>query len=382
MVVDLFAGPGGLDAAAHWLQLPSIGIEFDESAVKTREAAGLSSILADVRDWAATDFDDSVNVLTGGPPCQTYTVAGKGHGRRALAHVIELVERLGAGHLDDVLGELATHSDPRTGLVLQPLIWALSAINDERPYEAIMLEQVPAVEPVWRAVAAVLEAHGYGTDVGVLRTEEYGVPQTRRRAILTARLGVAPEDVWLPAPTHQRYTGAAEAAQDSLPKWRSMADALDTSAPFTVVSNYSLGGDATKRCKRRHDRPAFTVTGKASRNRLKFDSGREERLSMQDAGRLQTFPEDFPWRGRDISQQIGNAIPPRLGAHLLAHLLGLEIGLDEEFFARKAAGWSRPTDEVAAQVRETIVRDVNAQSSTLLVGPPLGAVREDAPIAV
>lgn len=120
--------------------------------------------------------------------------------------------------------------------------------------------------------------------------------------------------------TWVRLGGADPSSGSSGYRW---ADASGTTEPFTVVSNYSLGGDATRRCQRRHDRPAFTVTGKASRNRFKFDSGHEERLSMQDAGRLQTFPVDYPWSGRDISQQIGNAIPPCLGAHVLTQLLGL-----------------------------------------------------------
>jgi DNA (cytosine-5)-methyltransferase 1 len=251
-------------------------------------------------------------------------------------------------------------------------MWALEALEGGSPFEAIMLEQVPAVERVWRAMAEVLESHGYGTDVAVLRTEEYGVPQTRRRAILIARLGVPTEEVWLPAPTHQKYTGSSAGPDPSseLPRWVSMADALGTTAPFTVISNYSLGGDITKRCQRRHDRPAFTVTGKASRNRFKFDAGHEERLSMQDAGRLQTFPADYPWRGRDISQQIGNAIPPRLGAHILAHLLGLDVDLSEEFFARRMSTWSRPSEATASLVRGAIVHEVNARSATTIVGPP------------
>ncbi len=59
---------------------------------------------------------------------------------------------------------------------------------------------------------------------------------------------------------------------------------------------------------------------------------------MQEAGRLQTFPEDYPWRGRDIAQQIGNAIPPRLGVHILAAALGLTDRVNEEFFQSTVGG--------------------------------------------
>ncbi len=68
----------------------------------------------------------------------------------------------------------------------------------------IVLEQVPAVLPIWEALAEVLRSLKckYKVDFGVLHTEQFGVPQTRRRAILIANLN---RDVKLPTPTHQRY---------------------------------------------------------------------------------------------------------------------------------------------------------------------------------
>ena len=111
-----------------------------------------------------------------------------------------------------------------------------------------------------------------------------------------------------------------------------MAEALPGRSPFAVVSNYGTGGDPKLRGRRRFDEPAATVTGKISRNRLvdPSDASMElERFSVAEAGMLQTFPSDYPWSGRDISQQIGNAIPPRLAAHVLASALGLELDPDQ-----------------------------------------------------
>lgn len=383
-MVDLFAGPGGLDVGAHWLGVPSIGVECDEAAVSTREAAGLSSIHADVTMWRPEDFTDAVNVLAGGPPCQTYTVAGNGHGRKALTQVIELVEMLGEGahRIDDVLAIVGDHEDKRTGLVLQPLIWALRAIEDGRPFKAILLEQVPAVRQVWDAVKEVLEDNGYGADVRVLRTEEYGVPQTRRRAVLAARLDVASENVRMPEGTHQKYTGTASHPESALdlffakPPWISMGQALGWAEGFTVISNYGSGGDPKNRSRRRHDRPAFTVTGKVSRNRVEMDSGGERRFNSSDAGRLQTFPADYPWSGTGIAQQIGNAIPPRLSTHVLSWLLGLDVGLDDDFFALRTAAWDGPSGDAARLVKSSIARtDVLGESLRTVIGHPLRVER-------
>ncbi len=144
-IIDLFAGPGGLDVAATQLGITTDGIEWDADACATRLAAGLSTFQGDVRDFGPEDFPNA-NILTGGPPCQTFTVAGSGVGRRALDDVLSLAKRMAAR--EDVRSTLESF-DVRTGLVLDPLRWALTAIDSGRPYEAIVLEQVPAVLPVW-----------------------------------------------------------------------------------------------------------------------------------------------------------------------------------------------------------------------------------------
>ncbi|MEV6895834.1 DNA cytosine methyltransferase [Amycolatopsis sp. NPDC051372] len=321
-MVDLFAGPGGLDVAAHWLGVSVTGVEWDDDACETRKKAGLRTKHGDVRHSKPIDYPEA-RILTGGPPCQTYTVAGKGEGRKALDRVLRFVEAMEEGN--DVLPALRKLKDERTGLVLEPLRWALDAADRGVPYEAILLEQVPAVLPVWQAFGRVLRSRGYSVDCGILHTEDFGVPQTRRRAILIARLtGVAK----LPAPTHRRYRkGRARGEGDAnLRPWKTMGEALGWSDQFTVVSNYGTGGDPKLRGERDSSQPAFTVTGKVSRNRLVGRAkGLPERFADHEAGKLQTFPHDYPWSGRAIAQQIGNAIPPRLGAHVLAAALGKEL---------------------------------------------------------
>ena len=322
LMVDLFAGPGGLDVAAEWLGLSAAGIEWDENACETRRAAGLETVQGDVRQYSPNDFPRAT-VLAGGPPCQTYTVAGAGAGRKALSQVLAFIGRMADG--DDIAQELAALQDERTGLVLQPLRWALEAQRAGTPYEAIVLEQVPAVLPVWEAMADVLKMLGYKTVTGVLCAEEFGVPQTRRRAILLANRQVTPS---LPIPTHRRFRRGqmpVTTEHDALLPYRSIGQTLDRPGTFELVSNYGTGGDPKARGRRTSKEPAFTVTGKVTRNRL-FSNGSElDRLTVSEAGRLQTFPANYPWSGKDVSQQIGNAIPPRLAAHVLAAALGKEI---------------------------------------------------------
>jgi DNA (cytosine-5)-methyltransferase 1 len=354
-IIDLFAGPGGLDVGAAWLGIPAAGLELDGNACATRAAAGLDTVQGDVRAYEPADFPDAT-VLTGGPPCQTFTVAGAGAGRRALEDVIrrvtQMAERPGAN------GVLDGFADERTGLVLEPMRWALLALRANAPFRAIVLEQVPAVLPVWKAFRKVLEQHGYGVAHGVLRSEEFGVPQTRRRAVLIARLGDT--NVTLPTRTHQGFRkGGPNQAALGLEPWISMSQALARDTSFTVVSNYGSGGDPRNRGQRHSDEPSATVTGKIMRNRLRLADGDWSRLSHHEAGVLQTFPRDFPWSGNDIGQQIGNAIPPRLGVHVLAQALKIRFDVPELDRAVKAS-WAdarlapirpRPKDLEGSMVR-------------------------------
>ncbi|WP_265590234.1 DNA cytosine methyltransferase [Streptomyces profundus] len=369
-MLDLFAGPGGLDVAARFLGFDSIGIEWDRSACETRYVAGLHTIHADVSVMRETRFEEipkSVDILAGGPPCQSFSVAGRGAGRQALDTVKEFIHRLVYGEAEAEIDKdlQAIGMDPRTALVLEPLRWLLKAIETEGrdPYRVIVLEQVPAVLPLWEVYAEVLRG-GEGRLRGVkyeaacweLRTEQFGVPQTRRRAILVARRpgegAIEPLEA-----THSRFNvhrdrrGVAQReiftsdpSTNGPKRWLSMAEALDAASrlsdspvdvarlrtrgaiDFFVVSNYGSGGDPKKRGRRLSSEPAFTVTGKISRNKVyrnseEYEAGKPDRFTIPESGVLQTFPHNFPWSGYDQAQQVGNAVPPRLGMHVLSKAL-------------------------------------------------------------
>lgn len=307
MITDLFAGPGGMDVGARLAGAESMGVEWDADAVSTRLAAGLPTVSGDVRNFGPADLPRA-DVLAGGPPCQTFTVAGHGEGRRNL---MLLQARAWSMAARETVPPLPEEADERTALVLEPLRWILAAADANRPYRAVVLEQVPQALPVWKTYVEILRAEGYAAVCGVLGSEQYGVPQTRRRAVLLARRD---NNVALPTPTHRGYGGRGG---EELKPWVSMGDVLPERGPFTVVSNYGTGGDPKKRGRRTNAEPAFTVTGKIGRNRLFGPDGEElGRFTWSEAGRLQGFSADWPWSGRDVGQQIGNACPPPLAASL------------------------------------------------------------------
>lgn len=341
--VDLFAGPGGWDFTILMLGIHARGIEIDPETCQTRAAAGLLTILGDVRDYGPGNFPNAKGLI-GSPPCQTFTYGGKGAGRQALDAVLSLVSRYAARLPVD----LSQFSDERTGLVLEPLRWALEAIDDGNSYEWIALEQVPAVLPVWEAIAEVLRANGYSVETGVLTAEQYGVPQQRKRAVLVARRnGIAT----LPRPTHSQYYGSDPSKRDPglLPPV-AQADVLGwgmTERPYlALAAGTAAGGTDPQMVGGSGARKALDSERVAGRwiekahpdgpdqwarpfkkqtivippmKALPVNRNDGGRLSINEAAVLQTFPGDYPWRGGKSSQyqQIGNAVPPRLAEAVL-----------------------------------------------------------------
>lgn len=337
MIIDLFAGPGGWDVGATRLGLDVTGIERDHAACETRRAAGLATMEGDVRAYGPADFPDATDLI-GSPPCQPFSVGGKGSGRAALDTVLDLAQQLAARQ--DIAAALARFDDERTGLVLEPLRWVLAALDAGRPYRTVLLEQVPTVLPVWEALSELLRAEGYSVVTDRLSSEEYGVPQTRTRAFLAATLG---GEAALPQPTHEKYRKTAEMQSVfGLKPWLSMADGIGwgmTHRPALTIAVGTAAGGPDPSCVGGSGARA-TLYGERDAGRWidctrivdadnlpAYRGGRRDtiRLSVQDAAVLQTFPADHPWRGSRTKQleQIGNAVPCLLAEHVIAAAFGI-----------------------------------------------------------
>lgn len=233
--IDLFAGPGGWDVACQQLGIDVTGYEWDDSAVATRDAAGHKTVHGDVRQYDPVAAD----VLIASPSCQSFSVAGNGAGRKALDHVLTDIDRITRGDVIDLYG----YDDDRTALVLTPLIWACTMHRAGTPYPYLAFEQVPPVKPVWEAMLEALEPLGYSGEVGLVQAEAYGVPQTRKRAILVASLD---DHATLPAPTHSKYHPRNPQKMDKdVQPWVSMAQALDWGMTSRPTMTVTAGGGAT-----------------------------------------------------------------------------------------------------------------------------------------
>lgn len=287
--LDLFAGTGW-GVACQRLGIKESGVEIMPEAVATREANGMETIYRDVWDGIMLTAEQhreqygSYGLLIASPPCQTFSMAGNGKGRDALNEVIEAIQ-LHAYKDADALHAFGEKHDPRTALVLTPLAY----VWRDRP-RLVAMEQVPTVLPVWEACAEVMREWGYEVKVEVLNAEQYGVPQTRKRAILVARRG---GPVHLPQATHSRYYSRTPHKLDpGVQKWVSMAEALGRTPEESEGSTYTGNNKLAHQAVRSLDQPAPTVTaGHDSGNRGFIDpDGQFFVADVEQVSALQSFP--------------------------------------------------------------------------------------------
>lgn len=288
MIVDLFAGPGGWSEGLRMLGLSDIGIEWDHDACRTRAAAGHLTVRADVAQYPPHAFAGATGLIAS-PPCQDFSTAGQGAGRSGVK-----------GRLVDVVPEWVQ--------ALRPT-W-------------VACEQVPGVLPIWQEHAASYRALGYWTWVGVLDAADYGVPQNRKRAILIASVD---GPVHPPTPTH----GPAASLFGALAPV-ALADVVGLAPGWHYDSgqNSRGAGGTLVRYRRSCDRPAGTLTTKCvSQWVLNGPCGERRKLTRADALAIQTFPAGYPVAGgvSKQDQQIGNAVPPVLAAHVIAAVVGAPV---------------------------------------------------------
>lgn len=253
-ILDLFAGAGGWDEGLRELGLSAVGIDCDPWACATARAAGHERIEADLYALDPMEFAP-VCGLVASPPCQAWSVAGKGLGRHDKPHVIACAHELAAGH-DSRAERLAECRDRRSLLSVEPLRWTLSL----RP-RWVAFEQVPPVLELWSVFCELLGMHGYSATCAILSAERFGVPQTRRRAYLVATLDGEAE---LPSPTHRSYDPRRpDRLRDDerhLLPWVSMAEALGWErGAVTHTNNQTAGGTRPKGLRRSADRPSRTL---------------------------------------------------------------------------------------------------------------------------
>lgn len=282
MILDGCAGPGGWDEGARLAGYTGslLGVEWDMPACRTAMAAGHQRVCADIATFPLHRAAGKVTGLIMSPPCPTWSNAGDGAGKVDAPKVYRLIADYATGRTPGDYQWV----DERSALTAQPMRWAA-----ELGPRWIALEQVPPVLPVWRYMAELLRKRGYQTWCGILSAETFGVPQTRKRAILMASLD---GPVGPPAPTHQPYQAGRDTQVEPdlfgelLPPPVSMAQALGWYGNTDEVAYRRTRGAGMverhgDRAATPADQPAPTITSKSRSDVWQLRNGTQDNACVR-----------------------------------------------------------------------------------------------------
>jgi DNA (cytosine-5)-methyltransferase 1 len=305
-----------------------LGVDFDKDAINTFKLnhKNAEAFCGDINELTKSRLESllkgqSVDMVIGGPPCQGFSTIGKGEAgddRNSLFKEFVRIVRL---------------TNPKI-VIFENVTGILAAKNKN------ILSQI----------LKCFEDLGYVMDARVLSSEEYGVPETRRRTIIIGskncgapifpqithgERGVMPLNtvgnafIDLSSEDGQIYNHDVKAAQLSkqidLERLKCIPEGkyirykkdeqkyLPKKLQFDVVWEQLAEGRFRQAKLQRLDRnmPSPTILT----SRTSYYHPKEHRyLTSREAAACQSFPNNFIFTGSSTSQfrQIGNAVPPLL----------------------------------------------------------------------
>jgi DNA (cytosine-5)-methyltransferase 1 len=363
--ISFFSGALGLDVGLEQGGLHCVALnEYDQVACRTirtnfeRLYGSNPPTLfnCDIRTLCAERLCAEANfkpgelfAITGGPPCQAFSTAGRRLGLNdergnVFLHFIDLIVSLRPKYaiFENVRGILSVplvhrpHSQRGEGF--KPLT------EEEQPKGALL------------HILRKLEAAGYKVTFNLYNTANFGVPQIRERVIFFAsREG---RSVPYLVPTHDEF-GA-----NGLPRWRTFGDAVADLSPEAPESGkfperrlrfyrllkegqnwrdlpkdlqqeamgaswYAGGGKTGFYRRLAWDKPSPTLVTSPTMPATDLCHPAELRpLSIQEYKAIQTFPRDYVFEGtlQDRYRQIGNAVPCLFGKVIAEHIIAFDEG--------------------------------------------------------
>ncbi|MDP7947645.1 DNA cytosine methyltransferase, partial [Acinetobacter baumannii] len=342
-VIDFFSGCGGASEGLRQAGFNiTIGLDFDEKAAKTYQAnfPEASFFHADIRTVNETEFTKFFKkknltkepvVFVACAPCQPFSNQNK----------------------------LKSEDDIRRTLLDETHRF----IKKLKP-DYIFIENVPGIQKIdkekdgpYKRFINFIRSEKYEFVEFIARSEEYGVPQRRKRFVLLAsRIGKIglPEKThgpgYLPYATVRDYIGHFPSIQagelNSTDKWHRSPKLNDKN--LERIRCTPEGGDRRNwpyhlinECHKKHsghmdtygrmswDKVAPTLTTRCysySNGRFGHPDIKQNRaISIREAASLQTFPENFIFEGSlgEVARQIGNAVPCKMakqfGLSILEH---------------------------------------------------------------
>lgn len=360
--ISFFSGALGLDLGFEKAGFSCLAAnEIDPVACQTirTNRPELRLYDSDIRDlkFAAILKDVGLErgelfAVTGGPPCQAFSTAGRRLGLNdergnVFLHFIELVKGLQPKY--------AVFENVR-GLLSAPLVHRPHDLRGSG-HPRLRKEEKPGGALLH--IIRLLEDAGYKVSFTLYNTANFGVPQIRERLIFFASRDGC-EIPFIPA-THD------ESGSNGLHKWRTLRDAIEhiqasehhagkfpearlkyyrmlkagqnwrdlpeALQPGAMGKSWYANGGRTGFYRRlAWDKPSPTLVTRPTMPATDLCHPEQLRpLSVEEYAAIQTFPSNYVFRGNLDSQyrQIGNAVPCVFGQAIARHLINFDRGAEQ-----------------------------------------------------
>jgi len=310
--IDLFSGAGGFSLGFDnkgFHNIFSIDIEPNFCQTYKHNFPNHKLIEKDICELSESELKllkeyDQIDVVIGGPPCQGFSIAGN----------------IGRKFVDD----------PRNRLFKE----FVRVVKEVKPRFFVM-ENVARLfnhnnGETKKEIIKDFENLGYKVDCKILNSADYGVPQVRKRVIFIGTLNNV--KIEFPPKEVEKYVSV----KDALSSYPKLESGEESSIPNHIAMSHSVqmlnkmsyisdggdrneiplkirpkSGDVRKYIKYASDKPSVCVTGDM---RKIFHYEQNRALTVRELAKLQSFPDDFVFKGSKISQQqqVGNSVPPRM----------------------------------------------------------------------
>ena len=342
-VLDLFCGAGGFSAGLDQVKNFStqVGLDFDKYAIETfsKNFPNAISICGDILDANVkknvieSSKARKVNMIVGGPPCQGFSLKGKNLG------------------LDDSRNFLFKEY--------------LNIVQELQP-DVFIIENVKNIlnssNHYFRdEILKEIKALGYIVNFGVVNAKNYGVPQSRERALFIAsktkfinfpnpiEKGTTVRDaisdlaylesgegqvisdyINKPQSEYQKqlrgkclqYHKASEHSKVAIEKLKMIpAECGKEYLPKELLGKQKFS-TTWSRLEWDNISPTIDTRFDTPSNGKNSHPFLNRAITPREAARIQSFPDDFIFYGNktSICKQIGNAVPPKV-SYFLARLI-------------------------------------------------------------
>jgi len=309
-VISLFSGCGGLDLGFKQAGFDIVWAnDFDKEAVESYRANIGDHIVHDSIYNIDTDTIPDGDILIGGFPCLGFTVA-KGKSRELNCDYNQLFSEY---------ARVLKAKQPKY-FVVENVTGIKSGKEFNDFFHDVILESFISC------------GIGYKVKYETILSSDLGVPQNRKRVIIFGTRNDIEKEPNFPSKVVEEKLTLRDAIFD-LPREYNLEIPNHIGNKHKVKINAYVGNRQLD-----WDKPSPTITGRGSRSGgavIHPHPDRHRRLSVRECARIQSFPDDFVFRGSNGAcyAQIGNAVPPIMSFFIAnqfrpminSSLLGFEV---------------------------------------------------------